>query len=225
MLKMSRLLEILEHKRTEVARLSLAEERAKAADAPPTRDFLAAVKHPAGASGPVRTARPTGRVRLIAEIKKASPSRGVLAPGLDVADIARIYAENGAAALSVLTDEKFFLGRLDYLRALRVRRVAGRAVDTALADVDAVVAPTQPTVATGIAARFDEAGEEDGSPGLGAVGNLCGLPAVSLPNGFGRGGLPTAVELMGRADSDATLLAIAAEVQRRSDWHLARPPG
>ena len=125
MLKMSRLLEILEHKRTEVARLSLAEERAKAADAPPTRDFLAAVKHPAGASGPVRTARPTGRVRLIAEIKKASPSRGVLAPGLDVADIARIYVENGAAALSVLTDEKFFLGRLDYLRALRFeQRVA-----------------------------------------------------------------------------------------------------
>ena len=121
--------------------------------------------------------------------------------------------------------ERFAIPAVDYLRALRVRRVAGRAVDTALADVDAVVAPTQPTVATGIAARFDEAGEEDGSPGLGAVGNLCGLPAVSLPNGFGRGGLPTAVELMGRADSDATLLAIAAEVQRRSDWHLARPPG
>lgn len=127
---MSRLLEILDHKRTEIARLSPAEERARAADTPPTRDFLAAVRRqPAGATPPVRPAgseapvRPAqvrpAPVRLIAEIKKASPSRGVLAPGLDVADIARIYIENGAAALSVLTDERFFLGRLEYLRALR----------------------------------------------------------------------------------------------------------
>lgn len=121
--------------------------------------------------------------------------------------------------------ERFSIPAVDYLRALRVRRVAGRVVDAALAGLDAVAAPTQRTVATGIAARFDEVGDADAGPGLGAVGNLCGLPAVSLPNGFGRGGLPTAVELMGRADADATLLAIAAELQRRSDWHLARPPG
>lgn len=115
---MSRLLEILDHKRTEIARLSLAEEQARAADAPPTRDFLAAVRRPD--SDPAsRPAGATAPVRLIAEIKKASPSRGVLAPGLDVADIARIYVDNGAAALSVLTDERFFLGHLDYLRALR----------------------------------------------------------------------------------------------------------
>lgn len=106
---MSRLLEIIDHKRTEIAPLSLADERARASDAPPTRDFLAAVRRPDASA----------RVRLIAEIKKASPSRGVLAPGLDVADIARIYVENGAAALSVLTDERFFLGNLAYLRELR----------------------------------------------------------------------------------------------------------
>ena len=123
------------------------------------------------------------------------------------------------------TVERFSIPAVDYLRALRVRRVAGRVVDAALAGLDAVAAPTQRTVATGIAARFDEVGDADAGPGLGAVGNLCGLPAVSLPNGFGRGGLPTAVELMGRADADATLLAIAAELQRRSDWHLARPSG
>ncbi len=121
---MSRLLEILDHKRGEIARLDLAAERAKAADAPPTRDFLAAVRRPDRAAQPP-LAGATAPVRLIAEIKKSSPSRGVLAPGLDVADIARIYVENGAAALSVLTDEKYFLGKLDYLRALRFeQRVA-----------------------------------------------------------------------------------------------------
>jgi indole-3-glycerol phosphate synthase len=58
-------------------------------------------------------------VRLIAELKRASPSRGLLAPHLNMLELAQIYAENGAAALSVLTDEKFFLGSLNTLRELR----------------------------------------------------------------------------------------------------------
>jgi indole-3-glycerol phosphate synthase len=107
----NRLLDILAHKRTEIEGLDLAEERARAADAPTPRDFAGAL---AGHD----------RVRLIAEIKKASPSRGMLAPGLAVADIARIYVENGAACISVLTDERFFLGHLDHLRALRFGEVA-----------------------------------------------------------------------------------------------------
>ena len=58
-------------------------------------------------------------MRLIAELKRASPSRGLLAPNIDLIELARIYADNGAAALSVLTDEKFFLGKLETLRTLR----------------------------------------------------------------------------------------------------------
>lgn len=102
----NRLLEILAHKRTEIARLDLREQIARAKDAPPTRDFLSAVRRPPS-------------VRLIAELKRASPSRGLLAPHLNIAELAGIYIENGASALSVLTDEKFFLGHLDYLHALR----------------------------------------------------------------------------------------------------------
>src|SRR5207244_10710979 len=64
--------------------------------------------------------RPTsGRVHVIAEVKKASPSRGVLADAVDPVALARTYASHGAAAISVLTDEKYFRGRLDDLRAVR----------------------------------------------------------------------------------------------------------
>lgn len=58
-------------------------------------------------------------VRLIAEVKKASPSKGVLCPKLNPIDIARIYADNGAAAISVLTEPKYFQGSLDYLRDIK----------------------------------------------------------------------------------------------------------
>jgi indole-3-glycerol phosphate synthase len=58
-------------------------------------------------------------INVIAEVKKASPSAGVLREDFDAVEIARAYAESGADALSVLTDEKFFQGSLDYLHAIR----------------------------------------------------------------------------------------------------------
>ena len=58
-------------------------------------------------------------VRLIAEVKKASPSRGVLCPNFNPVDIAGIYAANGAAAISVLTEPGYFQGSLDYLRDIK----------------------------------------------------------------------------------------------------------
>lgn len=57
-----------------------------------------------------------GRMNLIAEIKKASPSQGLIRDDFDVRDLARTYAENGADAISVLTEDKYFLGKPRYLR-------------------------------------------------------------------------------------------------------------
>ncbi len=101
---------ILAHKREEVAGLDEAALRRAAEASARPRDFLA----PDGTAWP----------RLIAEVKRASPSRGVLAPNMDEVEIARVYAANGAAAISVLTDEKFFLGKLETLHAIRAAGIA-----------------------------------------------------------------------------------------------------
>jgi indole-3-glycerol phosphate synthase len=83
-----------------------AELKSRLAHAPPVRDFRAALERP-------------GQVRVIAEVKKASPSAGLLRDDFDPVAIARIYADHGAAAISVLTDEQFFHGKLAYLTAVR----------------------------------------------------------------------------------------------------------
>ena len=112
---MSDILErILAHKVGEVARRAgttpLYDLRRRcAASLPPTRGFADALGD--------RLAQ--GRPGVIAEVKKASPSKGVIRPDFDPAEIARSYARGGATCLSVLTDEHFFQGHDDYLLAAR----------------------------------------------------------------------------------------------------------
>jgi aspartyl-tRNA(Asn)/glutamyl-tRNA(Gln) amidotransferase subunit A len=120
--------------------------------------------------------------------------------------------------------DRFAIPAVDYLRAQRVRRIAGRALDAMLAPFDGIVAPTQPHVAPPIGQPFRDFFDDAGIPNLGGAGNLCGLPAITVPNGFGAGGLPTGLEIMGRADADARVLAVAETYQARTDWHRRRPP-
>jgi indole-3-glycerol phosphate synthase len=101
---------IVAAKREEIAAARRArpepELRAALSEAPPVRDFLTAL---AG----------DGPIRLIAEVKKASPSKGVIREDFHPVEIARTYQQHGAACISVLTDEPHFQGRLQYLTDIR----------------------------------------------------------------------------------------------------------
>jgi Asp-tRNA(Asn)/Glu-tRNA(Gln) amidotransferase A subunit family amidase len=114
----------------------------------------------------------------------------------------------------------------DYLRALRLRRPAAAALDRLLAQVDALVAPTLPTVAWPADVPGDQAYPEyPGGTSIAGAANLCGAPALFLPNGFGEAGLPTSLQFTGRARSEAILLQLGMQFQARTNFHRQRPPG
>lgn len=104
------LAEICETKRREIAaaKSSVSEDdlRARLTDVAPPRDFLAALRAEAG-------------IGLIAEVKKASPSAGLIREDFDPVEIAKTYESAGAACISCLTDEPYFKGKLEYLTAIR----------------------------------------------------------------------------------------------------------
>lgn len=120
--------QIVADKRQEInqAKVSrpLTEIEALLPEAPPVRDFVAALKNADG-------------IGLIAEVKKASPSAGIIREDFNPVAIASAYQANGAACLSVLTDEPYFQGHLDYLKAVRT------AVDVPVLRKDFIIDPYQ----------------------------------------------------------------------------------
>jgi aspartyl-tRNA(Asn)/glutamyl-tRNA(Gln) amidotransferase subunit A len=114
---------------------------------------------------------------------------------------------------------------VDYIDAQRRRTIMNRAVHDAFGAYDAVASPTIPTVTYPIGAPFDKTYTEfAGTPELISCGNLAGLPALALPNGFGDHGLPTSIALLGTAFNETRLTAIGARYQTRTDFHRRRPP-
>jgi indole-3-glycerol phosphate synthase len=101
---------IVATKRQEIAlaKLETPQEvlEAELANAPPLRNFFSALAQP-------------GPIKLIAEVKKASPSKGIIRADFNPVEIAQCYEQNGATCVSVLTDVAYFQGSLDYLRAIR----------------------------------------------------------------------------------------------------------
>ena len=97
---------IIDHKLVEIeaakSRKPLQDVISAAKDAGPVRDFLAALQTP-------------GEINLIAEVKKASPSKGIIRADFNPVEVAKAYESAGASCVSVLTDENFFQGHRDFL--------------------------------------------------------------------------------------------------------------
>ncbi len=116
---------IVAHKREEIA--ARPQVKFDATATTPPRNFVQALTG----------GQQANRVSLIAEVKKASPSKGLIREDFDPVQIAQAYANAGASCISVLTDEHFFKGHLDYLKAIRA------AVDVPLLRKDFVLDPSQ----------------------------------------------------------------------------------
>ena len=113
---------------------------------------------------------------------------------------------------------------VDYVRSLRIRTAAQRAMADYFTKYDALVAPGMLQTAPPLSESLDDyfAGSDKGLSGM---GNLCGLPALCIPMGFGPGHLPLGLQFVGAAYDETTLLSLGIAYQKLTDWHKQRPPG
>jgi aspartyl-tRNA(Asn)/glutamyl-tRNA(Gln) amidotransferase subunit A len=110
-----------------------------------------------------------------------------------------------------------------YRKAMQVRTLLRRDFEAALGACDVLLTPTTPEVAFRLGEKSSDPLRMYLSDVHTVSANLAGLPGISLPCGFAQG-MPVGLQLLGRAADEATLLRVADAYQRRSDWHLRRPP-
>jgi aspartyl-tRNA(Asn)/glutamyl-tRNA(Gln) amidotransferase subunit A len=155
-------------------------------------------------------------VGTIVDAEGASAFRELIESGR-VRELASPEGRTGGFAASLVT-------AVDYLHAMRLRAPMRRAWAEMFKKYDVLVAPSRATVSYPVEKTFDQAypGITASSP-IGAS-NLVGVPAISIPNGFGQNGLPTGLQMVGPVWSESLLLDLAARVQQQTDWHKRQPP-
>ena len=109
----------------------------------------------------------------------------------------------------------------DYVRALQVRGILQRRMTELFDNFDVIVAASQPIAATPLEANLET--DVVFPDPLGAIGNLCGLPALSVPCGFTDKNLPVGMQFLARAGNDAAVIQAARTFQQHTDWHRRRP--
>ena len=110
----------------------------------------------------------------------------------------------------------------DYIRAMRIRRLMQEALAELFRDFDALAAPSLLFVANPMETDLNTVFR--GGSGIGAAGNLAGLPGLGVPMGFGKGNLPVGLSIVGRPFDEATVLRVGRAYQGATDWHRRRPP-
>jgi aspartyl-tRNA(Asn)/glutamyl-tRNA(Gln) amidotransferase subunit A len=109
----------------------------------------------------------------------------------------------------------------DYLQALRVREILQRKMDSLFDSFDVLVAAAQPIAATPLETNLET--DLSYPDPLGGIGNLCGLPAISVPCGFTEKNLPVGLQFVGRAGDDFAVIQAARTYQQHTDWHRRHP--
>ena len=112
-----------------------------------------------------------------------------------------------------------------YIKAQKLRRLIANDFQAAFAQCDLIAGPVSPTVAFGIGEKSDDPVQMYLSDIYTIAVNLAGLPALSHPAGFGAGGLPVGLQLIGNYFGEARLLGAAHQFQRATDWHTRKPAG
>ena len=154
-------------------------------------------------------------VGTIVDAEGASAFRDLIESGR-VNELASPSGRVGGYSASLVT-------AVDYLHAMRMRAPMRRAWNEMFSKYQILAAPSRASVAYPINKTFDNA-----YPGLGAsspigASNLVGVPAISVPNGFGQNNLPTGIQFIGPAWSESTLIDVANQYQKETDWHKRRP--
>ena len=154
-------------------------------------------------------------VGTIVDAEGASAFRDLIESG-EVKKLASPSGQIGGFAASLVT-------AVDYLHAMRLRAPMRRAWVKMFEEIDLLAAPSRGTVAYPIDRTFDKA-----YPGIGGASpigasNLVGVPAISIPNGFGQNNLPTGIQFVAAAWNEDLLLEAANKLQQTTDWHKRRP--
>jgi aspartyl-tRNA(Asn)/glutamyl-tRNA(Gln) amidotransferase subunit A len=154
-------------------------------------------------------------VGTIVDAEGASAFRELIESGR-VQELASPTGRVGGYAASLVT-------AVDYLHAMRLRAPMRRAWKEMFSKYNLLVAPSRGTVSYPINKTFDQAypNISTSSP-IGAC-NLVGVPAISVPNGFGQNNLPTGLQIIGPTWSESLLIEIADRYQQATDWHKRRP--
>ncbi|MBS1867983.1 MAG: amidase, partial [Acidobacteria bacterium] len=109
----------------------------------------------------------------------------------------------------------------DYVRALQIRDILQRKMTELFDNFDVIVAASQPIAATALEANLET--DIVFPDPLGAIGNLCGLPALSVPCGFTDKNLPVGMQFLARAGNDGAVIQAARNFQQHTDWHRKHP--
>ena len=154
-------------------------------------------------------------VGTIVDAEGASAFRDLIETGR-VAELASPTGRVGGYSASLVT-------AVDYLHAMRLRTPMRRAWAEMFTKHGILVAPSRATVSYPINKTFDQAYPNISTTSPIGASNLVGVPAISLLNGFGQHNLPTGIQFIGPAWSEAVLLDLADRYQQATDWHKRRP--